>query len=127
MSAFKFEVGKPKKVTLAFDEPKAGKNVYGMWYLYGIKSDINDEHDSFFATATLHSMIQTMEAKQGKTLQIEKCLDGDMPFFKVNGLSINDMNGAGSQKKIAEAKLMFEDKVDIEESSEKVSADDIPF
>ena len=63
MSSFKFKVGEPRKVTLSFDQPKTGKNEYGMWYLYGIKSDINSDEDSFFATAPLHSMIQTLGAK----------------------------------------------------------------
>lgn len=103
MSSFKFKVGEPRKVTLSFDQPKTGKNEYGMWYLYGIKSDINSDEDSFFATATLHSMIQTLGAKEGDDLTIEKCVDGDMPFFKVNGLSINDMNSGGSQERITEA------------------------
>tara|TARA_R100000781_G_scaffold90102_1_gene55595 strand:- start:16545 stop:16970 length:426 start_codon:yes stop_codon:yes gene_type:complete len=103
MSSFKFQVGEPRKVTLSFDQPKTGKNEYGMWYLYGIKSDINSDEDSFFATATLHSMIQTLGAKEGDDLTIEKCIDGDMSFFKVNGLSINDMNSGGSQEKISEA------------------------
>ena len=103
MSSFKFKVGEPRKVTVSFDQPKTGKNEYGMWYLYGIKSDINSDEDSFFATATLHSMIQTLGAKEGDDLTIEKCVDGDMPFFKVNGLSINDMNSGGSQERITEA------------------------
>ena len=104
MSSFKFQVGEPRKVELSFDEPKIGKNDYGTWYLYGVKSDINSDEDSFFATHTLNTMIQTLGAKEGDELTIEKCVDGDMAFFKVNGLSITDMNNAGSVKKIEEAK-----------------------
>ena len=104
MSSFKFEVGDPKKVVLAFDSPKEGTNDYGRWYLYGIKTDINDDEDSFFATQTLHTMIQTLGAKQGDEVTIEKCNDGDMPYFKVNGLSIHDMNNGGSVEKIEAAK-----------------------
>ena len=104
MGSFKFQVGEPRNVTLAFDSPKEGNNDYGRWYLYGIKTDINDDEDSFFATATLHSMIQTLGAKEGDDLVIEKCDDGDMTYFKVNGLSINDMNSGGSMEKIEAAK-----------------------
>ena len=104
MSSFKFKAGEPKKVVLAFDSPKEGKNDYGKWYLYGIKTDINDDEDSFFATATLHSMIQTLGCKEGDDLIIEKCDDGDVPYFKVNGLSINDMNSGGSMERIEAAK-----------------------
>mgnify|MGYP003135877827 FL=1 len=104
MSSFKFEVGKPKKVTLAFDSPKEGDNQYGRWYLYGIKTDINDDEDSFFATYTLHTMIQTLGAKEGDDITIEKCDDAEMPYFKVNGLSITDMNNNGAIEKLQAAK-----------------------
>ena len=104
MGSFKFQVGEPRKVVLAFDSPKEGNNDYGRWYLYGIKTDINDDEDSFFATATLHSMIQTLGCKEGDDLIIEKCDDGDVPYFKVNGLSINDMNSGGSMERIEAAK-----------------------
>ena len=60
MSAIKFKVGEPKKVTLAFDQPKIGTNDYGRWFLYGIKSEINSDEDGFFATETLHNMIKTL-------------------------------------------------------------------
>ena len=70
MSSFKFKVGEPRKVTLAFDAPKEGDNQYGRWYLYGIKTNINDDEDSFFATFTLHTMIQTLGAKEGDDITI---------------------------------------------------------
>ena len=143
MSSFKFQVGEPRKVELSFDEPKIGKNDYGTWYLYGVKSDINSDEDSFFATHTLNTMIQTLGAKEGDELTIENCVYGDMDFFKVNGLSINDMNNAGSVGKINEAKpkpkpkneemekLIAENKKLKEELSElrtgNLSASDIPF
>ena len=104
MSSFKFQVGEPKKVTLAFDSPKEGQNQYGNWYLYGVKSDIDSDEDSFFATYTLHTMIQTLGCKEGDDLTIEKFDDGDIPYFKVNGLSITDMNSGGSQEKIEAVK-----------------------
>lgn len=104
MGAIKFKIGEPKNVTLAFDEPKTGTNDYGMWYLYGIKTDINDDEDGFFATRTLHTMIQTLEAKEGDELTIEKCEDGDITFYKVNGLSMSDMNSGGSFEKVEAAK-----------------------
>lgn len=104
MSAMKFNVGEPKKVTLSFDQPKIGTNDYGKWYMYGIKTDINGGDDSFFATYTLHTMIQNLGAKEGDEITVEKCQDGDAFFFKVNGLSMHDMNNAGSAEKIEEAK-----------------------
>ena len=101
-------------------------NDYGKWYLYGIKTDINDDEDSFFATHTLHTMIQTLGCKEGDDLIIEKCVDGDVPYFKVNGLSITDMNSGGSMEKIEAAKpnpLKASLEVDLDISIEKVAAD----
>tara|TARA_R100001129_G_scaffold131269_1_gene93008 strand:+ start:566 stop:988 length:423 start_codon:yes stop_codon:yes gene_type:complete len=140
MSAIKFQVGEPKKLTLAFDEPKSGKNDYGKWYMYGFKNgDLSSEEDCFFATETLHSMIQTLGAKEGDEITIEKCQDLEMTFFKVNGLSINDMNSGGAIEKIEKAKpkneemekLIAENKKLKEELEQlkdgKLSASDIPF
>ena len=103
MSAIKFKVGESRKLTLAFDEPKTGTNSYGAWYMYGVKSDINSEEDCFFATASLHAMIKTLGAGEGDEITIEKCQDGEITFFKVNGLTLNEMNSGGSAEKIAEA------------------------
>lgn len=103
MSSFKFKVGEPRKVVLAFDSPKEGTNSYGAWYLYGIKSGISDDEDSFFATPTLNTMIQTLGAGEGDEITIEKCEEGEITFFKVNGLTLNEMNSGGSAEKIAEA------------------------
>ena len=104
MSAMKFVVGEPKKLTLAFDEPKTGTNSYGMWYMYGFKNgDLSSEEDCFFATASLHTMIQTLGAGEGDEITIEKCEEGEITFFQVNGLTLNEMNSGGSAEKIAEA------------------------
>ena len=140
MSAIKFKIGEPKKLTLAFDEPKTGKNDYGRWFMYGFKNgDLSSEEDCFFATETLHSMIQTLGAKEGDEITIEKCQDLEMTFFKVNGLSINDMNSGGAIEKIEKAKpkneemekLIAENKRLKEELDQlkdgKLSASDIPF
>ena len=142
MSAIKFKAGEPKTITLAFDEPKTGRNDYGNWYMYGFKNgDLSSEEDCFFATHTLHTMIQTLGAKEGDEITIEKCVDGEMSFFKVNGLSMNDMNNAGSVDKVNEAKpkcsnnelqqlreenQKLKDKIKTLES-EQLSASDIPF
>ena len=105
MSAIKFQVGEPKTLTLAFDEPKTGNNDYGRWYMYGFKNgDLSSDEDCFFATETLHSMIKTLGAGEGDEITIEKCQDLEMTFFKVNGLSITDMNSGGSFEKIEKAK-----------------------
>ena len=105
MSAIKFQIGQPKKLTLAFDTPKTGTNSYGNWYMYGFKNgDLSSDEDCFFATDTLHAMIQTLGAKEGDEIDIEKCQDGDITFFKVNGLTMNDMNSGGAFEKIAESK-----------------------
>ena len=103
MSAMKFVVGEPKKLTLAFDEPKTGTNSYGAWYMYGVKGDIDSDKDCFFATPSLHTMIRTLGAGEGDEITIEKCEEGEITFFKVNGLTLNDMNSGGSAEKIAEA------------------------
>ena len=104
MSAMKFKVGEPKKITLAFDEPKIGTNDYGRWYMYGFKNgDLSSDEDCFFATESLHAMIKTLGAGEGDDITIEKCQEGGVDFFKVNDLSLNDMNSGGSAKKIAEA------------------------
>ena len=104
MSAMKFQIGEPKKLTLAFDEPKTGTNSYGAWYMYGFKNgDLSSEEDCFFATASLHTMIQTLGAGEGDDITIEKCEEGEITFFKVNGLTLNEMNSGGSAEKIAEA------------------------
>ena len=103
MSAMKFVVGEPKKLTLAFDEPKTGTNSYGAWYMYGVKVDIDSDKDCFFATPSLHTMIRTLGAGEGDEITIEKCEEGEITFFKVNGLTLNDMNSGGSAEKIAEA------------------------
>jgi len=104
MSAMKFVVGEPKKLTLAFDEPKTGTNSYGAWYMYGFKNgDLSSDKDCFFATPSLHTMIKTLGAGEGDEITIEKCQDGEITFFKVNGLTLNEMNSGGSAEKIAEA------------------------
>jgi hypothetical protein len=140
MSAIKFQVGEPKTLTLAFDEPKTGNNDYGRWYMYGFKNgDLSSDEDCFFATETLHSMIKTLGAGEGDEITIEKCQDLEMTFFKVNGLSITDMNSGGSFEKIEKAKpkndemekLIAENKKLKEELEQlnagKLSASDIPF
>ena len=109
MSAMKFKVGEPKKITLAFDEPKTGTNSYGMWYMYGFKNgDLSSEEDCFFATSSLHAMIKTLGAGEGDDITIEKCQEGEIAFFKVNGLSLDEMNKGGSAQKIVEASPVSE-------------------
>ena len=139
MSAMKFVVGEPKKLTLAFDEPRTGTNSYGMWYMYGFKNgDISSDKDCFFATASLHAMIKTLGAGEGDEITIEKCQEGEIAFFKVNGLTLDEMNKGGSAEKIAEASPLSEtDKLkariielELELSSYKdsrVTDADIPF
>ena len=109
MSAMKFVVGEPKKLTLAFDEPKTGTNSYGMWYMYGFKNgDLSSDKDCFFATPSLHTMIKTLGAGEGDEITIEKCQEGEIAFFKVNGLTLDEMNKGGSAEKIAEASPLSE-------------------
>ena len=109
MSAMKFKVGEPKKITLAFDEPKIGTNDYGRWYMYGFKNgDLSSDKDCFFATESLHAMIKTLGAGEGDDITIEKCQEGEIAFFKVNGLSLDEMNKGGSAQKIVEASPVSE-------------------
>ena len=100
----KFQIGEHKKLNLAFDEQKTATNSYGMWYMYGFKNgDLSSQEDCFFATASLHAMIKTLGAGEGDEITIEKCQDGEIAFFKVNGLTLDEMNCGGSAEKIAEA------------------------
>ena len=109
MSAMKFKVGEPKKITLAFDEPKIGTYDYGRWYMYGFKNgDLSSDKDCFFATESLHTMIKTLGAGEGDDITIEKCQEGEIAFFKVNGLSLDEMNKGGSAQKIVEASPVSE-------------------
>ena len=109
MSAMKFVVGEPKKLTLAFDEPRTGTNSYGAWYMYGFKNgDLSSDKDCFFATQSLHAMIKTLGAGEGDEITIEKCQEGEIAFFKVNGLTLDEMNKGGSAEKIAEASPVSE-------------------
>ena len=109
MSAMKFKVGESKKLTLAFNEPKIGTNDYGRWYMYGFKNgDLSSDKDCFFATESLHTMIKTLGAGEGDDITIEKCQEGEVTFFKVNGLSLDEMNKGGSAEKIAEASPISE-------------------
>ena len=139
MSAMKFVVGEPKKLTLAFDEPRTGTNSYGAWYMYGFKNgDLSSDKDCFFATPSLHTMIKTLGAGEGDEITIEKCQEGEIAFFKGNGLTLDEMNKGGSVEKIAEASPVSEtDKLkarikelELELSSYKdsrVTDADIPF
>ena len=109
MSAMKFVVGEPKKLTLAFDAPKTGTNSYGMWYMYGFKNgDLSSDKDCFFATPSLHTMIKTLGAGEGDEITIEKHQGDGFTFFKVNGLTLDEMNNGGSAEKIAEASPVSE-------------------
>ena len=120
MSAIKFKVGEPKTLTLAFDEPKIGTNDYGRWYMYGFKNgDLSSDEDCFFATPTLHVMIQTLGAKEGDEITIEKCQEGDIMFFKLNGLTMNDIKEGKSVE--ANKQPTTEDR------PTTISENDIPF
>ena len=104
MSKIDWEISKPRKFTLAFDVPKTGINSYGRWYMYGFKNgDLSSDEDCFFATESLHTMIKTLGAGEGDDITIEKCQEGEVAFFKVNGLSLDEMNKGGSAQKIVEA------------------------
>ena len=141
MSSIKFNVGEPKKITLSFDKPKEGTNEHGDWYMYGFKNgELARDEDCFFATETLHTMIQTLGAKEGDEVNIEKCQDGDISFFKVNGLTIKDMNSGGASERIEEAKpkedselvALREENVKLKAELEelkpnKLTDNDIPF
>ena len=139
MSAMKFKVGESKTLKLAFDEPKVGTNSYGRWYMYGFKNgDLSSEEDCFFATETLHSMIKSLGAGEGDEITIEKCNDGEITFFKVNGLSMDDMNKGqlrgGSAEKIetVKPKMSYDELLDkynhLKDAYDQLKADDeIPY
>ena len=122
MSAIKFQVGQPKKLTLSFDTPKTGTNNYGNWYMYGFKSDIGNDEDCFFATPTLHVMIQTLGAKEGDEVTIEKCPPEEgmeYPYIKVNGLTMNDIKEGKSVEATKQPTA--------EDRPASISENDIPF
>ena len=149
MSKIDWELGKPRTFTLAFDEPKTGEGVNGKWIMYGFKNgDLSSDEDCFFATETLHAMIKTLGAGEGDEITIEKCQGDSFTFFKVNGLTLDDMKSGGSAEKIEEAKpksfgevsfeLDLELSIRIEKLEERVEAlekikpnqltdNDIPF
>ena len=131
----KFKVGEPKDIVLGFDEPKFGEGQYGKWILYGIKNgDLGSDEDGFFATATLHAMIRMIGAGEGDKITIEKCEENDKSFFKVNGLTMNDMNSGGSAEKIetAKPKMSYDELLDkynhLKDAYDQLKADDeIPY
>jgi len=131
----KFKVGEPQTVTLAFDQPKTGNNQYGTWYLYGIKNgNLGSDEDGFFATASLHAMIKTLGAGEGDEILIEKCQEDDRFWFKVNGLTMQDMNSGGSAEKIEKAKpkMSYDELLDaynhLKSAYEQLkSEDEIPY
>ena len=146
MSKIDWELGNPRTFTLAFDEPKTGEGVNGKWIMYGFKNgDLSSDEDCFFATETLHAMIKTLWAGEGDEITIEKCQGDSFTFFKVNGLTLDDMKSGGSAEKTEEAKpnppkaslevvvderiKKLEIRVGILEakSSNQLTDDDIPF
>ena len=140
MAKIKFSDNTPLSVTLSFDSPKFYE---GEWegrktqsYMYGI-----GEEDVFYATSTLHSIIQMMGKRKGSRITIEKVVKpGDegkiARYFTVDGKSLEDVQSEGSampKQKIAKASenmLQFEDR--IHEKLDQIiklitKKDDLPF
>ncbi len=79
-------------------------------------------------------MIKTLGAGEGDEIVIEKCLEGDRFFFKVNGLTMQDMNSGGSAEKIEKAKpkMSYDELLDaynhLKSAYEQLkSEDEIPY
>ena len=104
MSAMKFVVGEPKNSLWLLTSQKQALIHTELGICMDFKNgDLSSEEDCFFATPSLHTMIQTLGAGEGDEITIEKCEEGEIAFFKVNGLTLNEMNSGGSAEKIAEA------------------------
>jgi len=97
MSIIKFDNNVPVKVTLDYDGPKTVEGNYGTQYLYGV----NDGADTFYATASLSSLIEATGAVKGSTITILKILKTDeragkeISIFTVDGKSVDDYNRGG--------------------------------
>tara|TARA_Y100001963_G_scaffold30322_1_gene41471 strand:- start:5093 stop:5557 length:465 start_codon:yes stop_codon:yes gene_type:complete len=91
--AVKFDLNKPIKVILAFDEPltSQSKKYNKTNYWYGIKELITGEN-GFNATEKLHETIQGLNKKKGDEIIINKVNNGSFTFFTVddNQLTKND-------------------------------------
>jgi len=94
MAKIKFSDNTPLTVLLSFDSPKfyegewEGKKTQS--YMYGVGTE-----DVFYATSTLHSIIQMMGKRKGSRITIEKVVKpGDegktARYFTVDGKSLED-------------------------------------
>lgn len=67
---FKFPFNESVKVKILFDEPKTGVSEYGDWWLYGAM--IDGKTENFFATETLHRILQSISCRKGTECVITK-------------------------------------------------------
>jgi len=92
--AIKFEVNEPVEGFLMYDEPKTGVNQHGTWYMYGLDT-INNGETCFFATESLHSLLQKQNCKRRTKIKIVKQFKDGKNYFTVNGLSLGNMQESG--------------------------------
>ena len=97
MSIIKFKDNEAVTVTLDYDGPKTVEGNYGTQYLYGV----NGGADTFYATASLSSLIEATGSKKGDEITILKVpktderTDKTISIFTVDGKSIDDYNRGG--------------------------------
>ncbi len=62
---------KPIQLTLLKDKPYVGQNNYGEFYLYSTRDDQGIEY-SYFADASVHSLIQEHKLKAGNSFVVQR-------------------------------------------------------
>lgn len=74
MEKIEFELGKPKEVILACDEPKTGTGQYGDWFCYIVK--VGDQKFCWFPSESLHDLIQKLGlGKDDKAIVTKQALE----------------------------------------------------
>lgn len=65
------QLEKPIQLTLLKDKPYIGNNNYGEFYLYSAKDENGIEY-SYFADASVHSLIQEHKLKSGSSFVLQR-------------------------------------------------------
>ena len=129
-----FEVDKPVKVTLEYDDPTTGEGANGPWVKYTVSGD-----RCFFASEGLHKKLQEAGLKKGDTFTIIKvAIDGGKTAFNIELSHTEALDGVdkdvhesplgagfAQKDKKASGDYTLEQKVEI--LWKKHKDDDIPF
>ena len=83
----------PQLITLEQEDPIEGNTKKDDGTVYTWHKWLCTGEQYFMASETLDSMLKVMPDKTGKPLKIEKVLNpkGGFPFFKINGMSKDDL------------------------------------